>query len=386
MHKKSNKITVKTKKFPSSDIIMPSLGFGCAHFPRKEDNTTDIEKLQELVDYAIEHGVNYFDTACHYNDNTSEADLAKVLQKYERSDYLLSDKFPIWESHKENPNYEIFQKQLDKFSTDYFDFYQIHSLSDYLYERLHDCGLYEYLKKEKENGRIRKLGFSFIGTPELFERALNEYEWDFVTLQINYIEWKFVNAKKIYETALKYNKPVVVIDSLRRGNLANLNKKEILLLKLLNINNTPAAFSHRFAAELPNVMTVLCGMRNLRHLKENVKNFADLKPLSLIEKNCVSKFIPSSALSRRTRCTGCLKCKDICHVNIPAVMFLFNHGFNNKEFFYFFDTYGTLSKNERADMCDSCGKCIKVCPKKINIPQAMKNADKIIKKIFNGYF
>ena len=213
---------VFTKKYKDIDVSL--IGFGMMRLPLK-DGEPDIEKLQGMVDYAIEHGINYFDTAWFYHGGKSELATGTVLSKHPRNSYYLADKMPLRILKDKSEVIPIFEEQLKKCQTDYFDFYLTHNINKREWETLKQCNVYEQLLEKKKEGKIKYLGFSIHDVPELLEEVINTYKWDFVQLPINPIDWKTVDAKRQYEIATKAGLPVVVMNPLKGGQLSTLNEK-----------------------------------------------------------------------------------------------------------------------------------------------------------------
>ena len=268
---------VSTKKYKNIDISI--IGFGCMRLPQK-DGEPDIEKTQEMVDYAMEHGINYYDTAWFYHSGKSELAVGKVMQKHPRHSYYLADKMPLRILKDKSEVIPTFEEQLKKCQTDYFDFYLAHNINKREWKTLKDCNVYEQLLAKKKEGKIKYLGFSIHDTPELLEEVVNTYKWDFVQLPINPIDWKAVDAKKQYEIATKAGLPVVVMNPLKGGQLSTLSEKAVEILKTANPNVSPSSWSLRYSASLPNVFVVLSGMTTMEHVTDNIKTFTDFKPLT----------------------------------------------------------------------------------------------------------
>lgn len=215
---------MKYRTYQNSDLSISLLGLGCMRLPKIDPNKSDIDEAaaQEMVDYAYEHGINYFDTAHMYHDGASEEFMGRALKKFDRKSYFLATKMPVWMAESKEDIAKIFDLQLKRLQTDYFDFYLVHSLNVGHYQQMKEFGVYEFLKQKKEEGVIRHLGFSFHDKPELLEQICEEYEWDFAQIQLNYLDWEMQNAKRQYEILQAHHLPCIVMEPVRGGTLANL--------------------------------------------------------------------------------------------------------------------------------------------------------------------
>ena len=240
------------------DIEMPLLGMGCMRLPMQGENV-DMEELEKMADYLISHGANYFDTAYKYVDEKSEIAIGKILKNYKREDFLLADKSPIYKMTRQEDVKKIFDEQLKKCQVEYFDLYLCHNINNNVVDIYKNVKMYDELSKLKKVGKIKYLGFSFHGTPDLLKEIVKEHKWDFCQLQINYLDWELVKAKEQYEIAQSANLPIIVMQPLRGGGLVKLSEKSLAKLKEQNPNVKPAEFGLRWSASRKNVMTVLSG-------------------------------------------------------------------------------------------------------------------------------
>ena len=367
------------------DIEMPLLGMGCMRLPMQGENV-DMEELEKMADYLISHGANYFDTAYKYVDEKSEIAIGKILKNYKREDFLLADKSPIYKMTRQEDVKKIFDEQLKKCQVEYFDLYLCHNINNNVVDIYKNVKMYDELSKLKKEGKIKYLGFSFHGTPDLLKEIVKEHKWDFCQLQINYLDWELVKAKEQYEIAQSANLPIIVMQPLRGGGLVKLSEKSLAKLKEQNPNVKPAEFGLRWSASRKDVMTVLSGMSSLQQVKDNVETFINFKEVTPEEEKIaveVAKIIQSQG---EIRCTGCKYCLEVCPkgINIPAIFTLYNQYKLGQKAYRFQRYYDSLAESERPDKCIKCGLCAKNCPQHLEIPELLAKVkdeyDKIPKK------
>ncbi len=375
---KSQNEVVKRKY---KNIEVPLLALGCMRLPMKGGEIDQVE-LNRMVDYCIEHGANYFDTAYMYVDEKSELAIGKSLKRYNRKDFLLADKSPIYKMKTKDDVRKIFNEQLKKCQVDYFDFYMCHNINKNTVDTYRSVEMVEELKKLKKEGKIKYLGFSFHGTPQILKEVVNDYNWDFAQLQINYLDWDVVKAQEQYDIVQKKGIPVIVMEPLRGGGLVNLSEKPLKELKS-NSTYTPAAFGLRWAASRENVVTVLSGMSNLEQVKENIETFIDFKPMTKEEEELALKIAKIIQSQGEINCTACKYCLEVCPrgINIPALFALYNQYkvTNNKMLFKIY--YESLGEEERADKCINCNLCNKNCPQNLEIPKLLAKIEDEYKKV-----
>ena len=299
-----------------------------------------------------------------------------ALKKYERSSFYLATKFPGYDLSNMSKVKEIFEKQLEKCGVEYFDFYLFHNVCEmnidaYLDERF---GIYEYLTKQKKNGRIRHLGFSAHGSCDIMKRFLEAYgkDMEFCQIQLNYIDWTFQDAKEKMELLNSYHIPVWVMEPLRGGRLAKLPEKDAAVLKGLRQDEEIPAWAFRFLQTLPEVKVVLSGMSNLKQLKENIETFETDKPLSKAEmENLLA--VADGMLNGTLPCTACHYCTSHCPqgLDIPMLLNLYNeHSFTGGGFLAPMALMA-VPQEKQPSACVGCRSCEKVCPQQIRISEAM---------------
>ncbi|MDR1915340.1 MAG: aldo/keto reductase [Synergistaceae bacterium] len=357
------------------------LGFGLMRLPILNGVTADIDypTAERMVGRALDAGINYFDTAWIYHENKSEVFAGEALSKYPRDKYCLATKMPPWVVDSAARAEDIFNQQMKKCHVDYFDFYLMHNLCTDNYEPAVKYRIYEFLHKKKEEGAIRRLGFSIHDTTEQMTRVLNDYdEWDFVQIQINYIDWDTLGSKRQYEILTERGIPVVVMEPVRGGALASLTPEAASVLKRANPEASLASWAIRYAADLPGVLTVLSGMTSPDQLEDNIDTMTGFKPLSDEERNVLKEAIAIYRASGAIPCTGCRYCMDCpSGVDIPRVFEIFNHyrvslaSIPGLARIVFGNTYRSLTSSEQAHNCTACEVCVEHCPQGIDIPKYM---------------
>lgn len=363
-------------------LKLSALGFGTMRLPTIGGVYSKIDEkaAAEMFDYAIQHGVNYFDTAWGYHDGESENTDGKILSKYPRESFYLASKFPGYDLSNFGRVEEIFEKQLKKCRVDYFDFYLFHNVCEmnidaYLNEEKY--GTYSYLMEQKKNGRIRHLGFSAHGSLAVIERFLEKYgkDMEFCQLQINYLDWEFQNAKGKVELLKKYNIPVWVMEPVRGGKLASLAAEDEKKLKAFRPNDSIASWAFRFLLALPEVKVILSGMSDMKQVKDNIKTFEEAKPLNAEESAALDTIAREMLAKTSLPCTACRYCTSHCpkHLDIPELIKLYNeHRFTGGGFIAPM-VVSALAEEKRPSACIGCRSCEKVCPQQIKISEMMKD-------------
>ena len=363
------------------DLKLSALGLGTMRLPviDGDDARVDEEKTAEMVAYAMEKGINYYDTAWGYHSGNSETVMGKVLSQYDRDSYYLATKFPGYDLSNMDKVEEIFEKQLEKCRVDYFDFYLVHNVCEmnidaYLDEKY---GIYDYLVKQKENGRIRHLGFSAHGSCEVMKRFLDRYgkAMEFCQIQLNWLDWSFQNAKGKVELLKEWNLPVWVMEPLRGGKLASLKAEDEAKLKALRPNESVPAWAFRFLQALPEVTMVLSGMSNMEQLKENVQTFETDKPLNKEEWDGILGIADEMLKQSNLPCTACHYCVSHCPkgLDIPELIELYNeHCFTGGGFLAPMALMAIPSEKQPS-ACVGCRSCEAVCPQQIKISEAMSD-------------
>ena len=355
------------------------LGYGLMRLPlkdRRNQAEIDKEKAQELIDRAMAGGVNYYDTAWVYHQGMSERFAGEALKKYPRESYNLADKMPVWEVKSLDDAKRIFQEQLDRCQVDYFDFYLLHSLNGGAWPNVRDLGALEYARKMREEGKVKYLGFSFHGDNKDLAVIADEGGWDFAQIQLNYFDWDDYSREQ-YEILTSHNIPVIVMEPLKGGELANLQPKTLEMLTNARPGTTGAQWAFEFIASLPNVLTILSGMTYMEHVEENLKTFSPIEPLGEEGKELLAKVKEFMKEEGKIPCTTCRYCTPCpAGVAIPDIFKMYNNYRSSLIKWMSQREYFQLDKGARADACVECGACLKKCPQKINIPEELKRVHK----------
>ncbi len=352
-----------------------------------DDARIDEDAARAMFDYALEHGVNYFDTAWGYHGGTSELVTGRALARHPRESFNIASKFPGYDLNNMGKVEEIFAKQLEKCQVEYFDFYLVHNVCESNIDAYLDderYGTVSYLKKMRDEGRIRHLGFSCHGQMDVLERFLEAYgaDMEFCQLQLNYLDWTFQDAKEKMELAGRYDLPIWVMEPLRGGQLARLTDEQFAPLKAMRPDETQVGWALRFLQSLPEVTTVLSGSSSLEQMAENIALFEEERPLSAEETEALLGVADDMVRSNVLPCTACRYCTSHCPVglDIPMLLALYNeHKFTNGGFIAPM-MLGTLPEDERPAACIGCGTCSSVCPQQIDIPAALADFAAMLEK------
>ena len=361
------------------EIKLSGLGMGAMRLPviDGDDSRIDETKTQAMVDYAMEQGVNYYDTAWGYHDGHSETVMGKALSRYPRENYYLATKFPGYDLSNMDKVEEIFEKQLEKCGVEYFDFYLFHNVCEmnidaYLDEKY---GIYEYLMKQKAAGRIRHLGFSAHGNLDVMKRFLDAYgkDMEFCQIQLNFLDWTFQGAKEKVELLKEWNIPVWVMEPLRGGKLAKLAAEDEKALKALRPEENIPAWAFRFLQSVPGVTMVLSGMSNLQQMQDNIHTFAEDKPLTEKEMDTLLQIADGMVKKIVLPCTACHYCTSHCPqgLPIPELLALYNEHCFTEGGFIAPMALSAYPQEKLPSACIGCRSCEAVCPQQIKISEAM---------------
>ena len=360
---------------------VPKLGFGLMRLPEK-DGAIDLEQVCRMVDAYLDAGLNYFDTAYVYHGGNSEKIVREaIVNRHPRESFTVATKLPAWCMKEEADRDRIFNEQLERSGVDYFDFYLLHSIEDGNIDTYNRLNCFEWGVQKKAEGRIRRFGFSFHGSPELLERLLDEHpEVEFVQIQLNYADWEnpVVRSGRLYEILLKRGIPMIIMEPVKGGTLAKLTPELEAKFRAVHPEKSVASWALRFAASLPGVMTVLSGMSNPEQMADNLATFTAFEPLSDAEKAVVEDVRRIIMSAGQIGCTACRYCTDGCpmHIAIPDVfravntMKLYHEEFRPRAFYKSLIAQG----NGRAADCIACGQCEGVCPQHLPIIELLKDA------------
>lgn len=368
------------------DIKLSGLGLGMMRLPviDGDDSRVDEAAAAEIIDYAYKNGVNYFDTAWGYHNGNSELTAGKFLSKYPRDTYYLASKFPGYDNSNMPKVKEIFERQLEKCRTPYFDFYLFHNVyegnvDDYLNPKF---GILDYLLEQKKNGRIKHLGFSAHGSAEVIQRFLDAYgeHMEFCQLQLNYMDWHFQNAKEKVELLQTAGIPVWVMEPLRGGKLAKAGPEMTSVLQSMRPEETVPAWAFRFLQTIPGVTMVLSGMSNMEQIKANIATWQEDKPLNQEEFNRLVSMADEETRKGGLPCTACHYCASHCpqSLPIPELIALYNEHRITGGGFIAPMAVGSMPEEKRPANCIGCRSCEQVCPQQIKISEMMKDFTSMI--------
>lgn len=358
-----------------------SLGFGTMRLPMHDNGEINYEAGAEMVEAAMKNGITYFDTAYKYHKGDAENFCGAVLSKYPRESYTLADKLPTWLCNTTEDAERIFNEQLEKCNVNYFDYYLLHSIDEGSWPDIEKVNLVDFMIKKKESGLVKHIGFSAHCGPELLEHILSKYNdvFEFVQLQINYFDWEFQDAKALYDIARKYNQPIIIMEPIRGGMLANLPSEEAK--KVLDVATAAegkdpmsyAAYALLFVEQLEGVACTLSGMSSLEQTVDNINTFSE-KELTAGELDAITHATSKLQADILIPCTGCDYCFE-CPSDIKiSKLFAWYNEAAAKGFHYI---WGSLARNyekigPNAANCIECGNCQSHCPQKIDIIEKLQ--------------
>lgn len=358
---------------------LSALGMGAMRLPVVDGDDARIDEAAAaaMVDYAMAHGVNYYDTAWGYHNGNSELVMGRALARYPRENYFLADKFPGYDLSNMDKVESIFEKQLEKCGVEYFDFYLFHNVCEMNIDAYLDpkYGIFDYLTAQKKAGRIRHLGFSAHGSYAVMKRFLEAYgsEMEFCQIQLNYLDWKFQGAKEKVELLQAYNIPVWVMEPLRGGKLASLAPADEEKLQALRPQEGIPAWAFRFLQSIPAVTVTLSGMSNMKQMQENIRTYETEQPLNENEMQTLLNIADAMVGKIALPCTACHYCVSHCPqgLDIPNLLALYNeHCFTDGGFIAPM-ALSAVPEDKRPNSCIGCRSCEAVCPQQIRISEAM---------------
>ncbi len=401
---------------PKTGDRVSILGYGCMRWPTDENDNIDQEQVNRLVDYAIEHGVNYFDTAPVYCKGLSERATGIALSRHPRESYFIATKFSNQAPGRwsREASLEMYHNSFKELQVDYIDYMLLHCIGmggmEAYNKRFVENGMLEFLLKEREAGRIRNLGFSYHGDIEVFDYLLSrhdEYKWDFVQIQMNYVDWKHakatnprnVDAEYLYNELEKRGIPVVIMEPLLGGRLAKVHDHIARQFKEREPGMSVASWAFRFAGTYGGVMNVLSGMTYMEHLKDNLQTYAPLKPLTESDLEFLERVATEMVSYKTVPCNDCKYCMPCPYgIDIPANLLHYNKMINlgrmpvptegdnaedREEYYmrrrnYIIDFDRSVPRERQARYCVGCNQCVFSCPQRIDIPGELRRIDEFV--------
>ena len=399
---------------PKTGEKVSLLGYGCMRLPKipktqapEGDNDLDQNAINASVDYALAHGVNYFDTSPMYCKGQSERSTGIALSRHDRKKFFVATKLSNFREFTREASIEMYNNSFKLLQVEYIDYYLLHALGmggiEAFNKRYIENGILDFLQKEREAGRIRNLGWSFHGNAEAFDHFLSlDVKWDFVQIQLNYIDWEYpqgmnsVSAKHVYDELTKRNIPVIIMEPLLGGRLARPHFKAQQILKQAEPEKSFASWAFRFAGSPPNVLTVLSGMTFMEHLQDNLRTFSPLQPLSEKDYALLTEAAKIMAQYQNIICTACQYCMPCPYgIDIPGVFGHYNRCLNEGHFpvndqdpdyqkarrAFLISLDRNVEKLRQANRCTACGICTKECPQSIKIPHEMEKIDRFVERL-----
>ena len=407
---------MKLRVNPKTNEKVSLLGYGCMRWPtlpapEKGGNVIDQDAVNELIDYAMAHGVNYYDTSPVYVQGWSEKSTGIALKRHPREKFYVATKLSNFSNYTRENSIAMYRKSFEDLQVDYIDYYLLHSIGNGGIEtfraRYIDNGMIDFLLKEREAGRIRNLGFSFHGTVDVFDEVLamhDKVHWDFVQIQLNYVDWrhaskKNVDAEYLYAELEKRHIPAIIMEPLLGGRLSNVPDHIVSRLKQRQPEVSIASWAFRFAGSFPGVLTVLSGMTYMEHLQDNLRTYSPLVPLTEEEHEFLEQTADLMMQYPTIPCNDCKYCMPCSYgIDIPAVLLHYNkcvnegnlstssHDKNYEEarraFLIGYDR--SVPRLRQASHCIGCGQCVSHCPQSIEIPDELHRIDQYVEKLKQG--
>ncbi len=410
----TDQMTYRTN--PKTQDRVSLLGYGMMRLPSipspdGTSSTIDQETVNELVDYAIAHGVNYFDTSPVYMQGGSEKATGIALKRYPRDKYFVATKLSNFSNYTRENSITMYRKSFENLQVDTIDYYLLHSIGNGGIEtfraRYIENGMLDYLVEERKAGRIRNLGFSFHGTQPVFDEVLAMHEtvhWDFVQIQLNYVDWRHasgnnVNAEYLYGELTKRHIPAVIMEPLLGGRLSNVPDHIAATLKQQAPESSVASWAFRFAGSQPDVLTVLSGMTYMEHLQDNLRTYSPLDTLTEADLEFLEETAQLMLRYPTIPCNDCKYCMPCPYgLDIPAILLHYNKCINEgnvpassqdenyrkarRAFLIGYDR--SVPKLRQASHCIGCGQCVSHCPQSINIPKELHRIDRFVEDLKQG--
>ena len=399
---------------PANGDKVSLLGFGCMRWPMVEKDgrrVIDQEAVNEMVDYAIEHGINYFDTSPAYLQGQSEKAAGIALSRHPRDKYFIATKLSNFNNQTPEASIQMYKDSFEQLKTDYFDYYLLHAIGsggvEAFRQRYVQNGMMEFLVKEREAGRIRNLGFSFHGSPSEFDALVGlhdsgEYHWDFVQIEMNFVDWNHAdgrrnaNASYLYEELDKRGIPIVIMEPLLGGRLANVPEAIARQMKEREPDKSVASWAFRFCGTHPRVLCTLSGMTNMDPLLDNVKTFTHFKPLTDEELEFLERMATQMMEYPTVNCTDCKYCMPCpWGIDIPGIFKHYNTAVTEGRYAqtreqkdyrklkraYLVSYDRAIPTLRQADHCISCGECLSHCPQSIPIPRELQRINRYVESL-----
>lgn len=369
---------IDRRMIPAFGKEISRLGYGGMRFPKNGDEV-DMDAAVQLLRKAYEMGINYFDTAMVYHKGESEKIFGKAFEPYPRDSYLIADKMSIWLCSDEEDMKARFYNQLKTLKTDYIDFYLVHSLNRNHYKKVKDLHCVEFLQQMKQEGKIKHLGFSFHDTYQVFTQILNDYTWDFVQIQLNYLDWHNQGAEQLYRELERRNLPVMVMEPVRGGYLATIDSERAKPFLELEPQRSIASWAIRWVESLPQVAVVLSGMSDLQQLEDNVATMTNFEPMNEQELAAIDRVVEEIRKVNEIPCTGCRYCMDCpMGVDIPEIFSIYSqYKIFGKEKAFVEDYEEVVEHGNGAEHCVRCMACTTKCPQMIAIPDKLEMIAKL---------
>ena len=369
---------IDRRMIPALGKEISRLGYGGMRFPKNGDEV-DMDAAVQLLRKAYEMGINYFDTAMVYHKGESEKIFGKAFEPYPRDSYLIADKMSIWLCSDEEDMKARFYNQLKTLKTDYIDFYLVHSLNRNHYKKVKDLHCVEFLQQMKQEGKIKHLGFSFHDTYQVFTQILNDYTWDFVQIQLNYLDWHNQGAEQLYRELERRNLPVMVMEPVRGGYLATIDSERAKPFLELEPQRSIASWAIRWVESLPQVAVVLSGMSDLQQLEDNVATMTNFEPMNEQELAAIDRVVEEIRKVNEIPCTGCRYCMDCpMGVDIPEIFSIYSqYKIFGKEKAFVQDYEEVVEHGNGAEHCVRCMACTTKCPQMIEIPDKLEMIAKL---------
>lgn len=410
----TDRMTYRTN--PKSGEKVSLLGYGCMRWPTLpapggDGNVIDQDAVNELIDYAIAHGVTYFDTSPVYVQGWSEKSTGIALKRHPRDRFQIATKLSNFSNYTRENSIAMYRQSFEDLQVDYIDYYLLHSIGNGGIEtfraRYIDNGMLDFLMQEREAGRIRNLGFSFHGTVSVFDEVLAMHEkvhWDFVQIQLNYVDWRHasarnVNAEYLYAELGKRHIPAIIMEPLLGGRLSNVPDHIVTRLKQRDPERSVASWAFRFAGSPSGVLTVLSGMTYLEHLQDNLHTYSPLEPLTEADVQFLYDTADLMMQYPTIPCNDCKYCMPCPYgIDIPAVLLHYNKCVNEgnlptssqsedyrrarRAFLVGYDR--SVPRLRQASHCIGCGQCVSHCPQSIEIPKELHRIDRFVEKLKRG--